>query len=162
MRGIASVIHYVKRSVSDVGLDAAYALRGLRRRPAFACVAVAILAVALGANTAMFSVVHQILMADLPVREPERLVVLKRSTPEQRDQTGFDYAFFRELDDAREVFDDVLCRAVGSERVTVATESGGVPAAGELVCGSYFEALGVKPHLAATSRRWASSRTSVV
>jgi predicted permease len=147
MRGLSSVIHYAKRGVSDVGLDAAYALRGLRRRPAFACVAAALLAIALGANTAMFSVVHQILMADLPVREPERLVVLKRSNPEQRDQTGFDFAFFRELDDARDVFDDVLCRAVGSERVTVATDSGGAPAAGELVCGSYFEALGIKPHL---------------
>jgi predicted permease len=133
--------------VSDIRLDVAYALRGLRRRPAFACIAVAILAIALGANTAMFSVVHQILIAELPVRDPERLVVLERSNLEQRGQTGFDYAFFRELAEARDVFDDVLCRAVGSERVTVGTESGGAPAAGELVCGSYFEVLGVKPHL---------------
>jgi predicted permease len=133
--------------MQDIWHDVAYALRGLRRRPGFACVAVAILAIALGANTAMFTVVHHLLIAELPVRDPGRLVVLKRSTLEQRDQTGFDYAFFRELADGRDVFEDVLCRAVGSERVTVGTENGGAPAAGELVCGSYFEVLGVRPHL---------------
>lgn len=152
MRGttsaLRSVIHHgARRCAQDMGLDVAHALRGLRRRPAFACIAVAILAVALGANTAMFSVVHQILIANLPVRDPGRLVVPERSSPERRAQTGFDYGFYRELAEARDVFDDLLCRAVGNERVTVGTESGGVPAAGELVYGSYFEVLGVKPHL---------------
>lgn len=152
MRGttsaLRSVIHHgARRCAQDMGLDVAHALRGLRRRPAFACIAVAILAVALGANTAMFSVVHQILIANLPVRDPGRLVVLERSSLERRAQTGFDYGFYRELAEARDVFDDLLCRAVGNERVTVGTESGGVPAAGELVYGSYFEVLGVKPHL---------------
>jgi predicted permease len=147
MRWLSSVARCANRCASDAASDGAYALRVLRRQPVFALVTTAILALTLGANTAMFGLVYQVLLAELPVREPEQLVVLKRSNLESRDQSAFDYAFFRQLDDARDVFDEVLCRAAGSERVTVGTESGGAPSAGELVCGSYFDVLGVTPHL---------------
>ena len=62
-----------------------YTFRVLRRQPAFAVVTTAILALTLGANTAMFSLIHEVLLADLPVREPERLVVLRRSSLDKRD-----------------------------------------------------------------------------
>jgi predicted permease len=134
--------------LDGVRRDVRYALRQLRRHPVFSTVAIATLGLGIGVNTAMFGLVHQMLIAELPVREPERLVVLTRSNAEQRDQARFDYAFFRELDDeARDVFAEVLSRAAGSERVTVGTDRGGVAAIGELVSGSYFEVLGVQPFL---------------
>jgi predicted permease len=135
------------RWLSDFARDVRYAVRGFRRNPTFALVAIATLALTLGANTAMFSVAHKLLIARLPVREPEQLVLLSRSSLEQTGDTRFAYLFFRELEAARDVFDDVLCRAAGSERVTVGVDAGGAPAMGELVSGSYFEMLGVTPHL---------------
>jgi predicted permease len=127
--------------------DLRYAIRQLRRSTALSTVAIATLTLGIGGNTAMFGLVHRLLLAELPVHEPGRLVVLTRSNPELGDQTRFDYAFCRELAAAPDVFEGVLCRAAGSERVTVGTESGGAAAIGELVSGSYFEVLGVKPFL---------------
>jgi predicted permease len=143
----SSITVTARRWSTDLGYDITHALRMLRRKPAFALVSTTILAITLGANTAMFSLVHRILLSDLPVHNPERLVVLSRGTPREVGQLRFDYPFYRELHDALDVFDDVLCRAIGNERVTVGTEGGGEAAVGELVCGSYFDMLGVRPHL---------------
>lgn len=138
------------RLIRDFRGDVGYAVRTLRRQPTFAVVAIATLAVALGANTAMFGLVQRILLDRLPVRDSEQLVLLSRSSPEQALHTRFAYLFFRQLNASSGtdgVFDAVLCRAVGSERVTVGTDAGGVAATGELVSGNFFEALGVTPHL---------------
>jgi len=126
--------------------DLRFGLRMLRTQKGFTTVAVLTLALGIGANTAVFNLVHKILIAYLPVEKPEQLVVISRSNLEQSGLTGFAHLFFRELEAERQVFDGVLCRS-GSERVTLGTEAGGEPAMGELVSGGFFEVLGVKPHV---------------
>ena len=65
----------------DVRQDVAYGLRGLARRPGFAAVVIITLALGIGANTAIFSVVHGVLMRPLPYHAPERLVILHQAAP---------------------------------------------------------------------------------
>ncbi len=66
--------------------DLSYALRGLRRKPAFACLAILTLALGIGANTAIFSVVHGAVLKPLPYAEPDRLVFITSQFP----TLGFD------------------------------------------------------------------------
>src|SRR4051794_39798303 len=56
--------------------DVRYALRSLRRAPAFAVAAILVLAIAIGANTAMFSVIHAVILRPLPFPDPDRLAVV--------------------------------------------------------------------------------------
>jgi predicted permease len=126
--------------------DLRFAMRMMTNRPGFTAVAVLTLALGIGANTVVFSLVHKILIAYLPVERPEQLVVLSQTNLEQSGVKTFAYPFYRELAATEGVFDGVICRG-GGERVTVGTEAGGEPAMGELVSGNYFDVLGVKPHI---------------
>lgn len=126
--------------------DLRFGARMLKKNPGFALIAILTLGLGVGANTAVFSLVHKVLLAYLPVAEPERLVVVSRSNLNESGVTGFAHLFFRELETERVIFDGVLCRG-GSERVTVGTDAGGEPAIGELVSGSFFEVLGIRPHV---------------
>jgi predicted permease len=126
--------------------DLRFGARILRKNLGFTLVAVLTLGLGVGANTAVFSLIHKVVLAYLPVAEPERLVVVARSNPAESGATNFAHLFFRELEAEREIFDGLLSRS-GSERVTLGTEAGGEPAIGELISGSFFEVLGVNPHL---------------
>src|SRR6185503_20321659 len=68
--------------------DVAYSFRMLRARPGFAAVAILTLALGIGANTAIFSVVHSLLLAPLPFPEPERLVMLWEADADDPSQTN--------------------------------------------------------------------------
>ncbi len=130
--------------LTDLWRDLLHGCRLLRRAPAFAAVAIATLAVGIGANTAVFSLVHTVLLASLPVDHPEQLAVVSHSSLERGGGTGFPYQFFRELDADRQLLDGVLSRG-GSERITFGADAGGEPVIGELVSGTFFDVLGVKP-----------------
>lgn len=67
------------RVLDDVGRDVRYAIRTLRRSPGFAATAIVSLALGVGANTLVFSVVNGLVMRPLPVRDPERVVFLQRT-----------------------------------------------------------------------------------
>src|SRR5919108_1536116 len=88
-------------SLSTVFQDARYAVRTLRRAPAFTAAALVTLALGIGAKPGIFSVVHAVLLRPLPYPEPERLVQFVRRHPggPQDGQTGRRFLFFRDHSD---------------------------------------------------------------
>src|SRR5438046_4740872 len=129
--------------------DVKHALRGLARDRAFTLVALLSIGLGVGANSAIFSLVHQALFRQLPVKEPERLALLNWRGTFIGHGWGSDnllsYPLFRELSDANQVFDGMFCRH--PTNVNLSAENTAEPANAEIVSGSYFRVLGVRPAL---------------
>ncbi|MDX2149591.1 MAG: ABC transporter permease [Bryobacteraceae bacterium] len=133
--------------LTDLGKDLSYAARKLSRTPGFTVVALLSLGLGIGANTAVFTLVHKVLIESLPVREPERLVVLTKANLLARGDTSWPHPVFRALEKAdSHLLEGLVCRT-GIGRVSVATDQGAEAATAELVSGNYYEVLGVKPHI---------------
>src|SRR5690242_2901740 len=137
---------WTTRFVSELGQDVRYGLRMLVKKPTLTIVAVLTLALGVGANTAIFSIVNAVLLRSLPYPDPDRLVRVFFNEP----GVGLrDVRFSKpELDDLQTragVFEDVTPIFEGSENVTGA----GQPERVEGVNGSfsYFSMLGVPPQL---------------
>jgi predicted permease len=132
--------------------DLRYALRMLARNPGFTLVAVVTLALGIGANTAIFTVVNALLLKMLPVKDPQQLVVVgdptaANSRSHGTPQTGiFSYPLYQELRDKNDVFSG-LCAAATDHRIEVdavsAGGSSGDRIVGRMVSGNYFPLLGV-------------------
>ncbi|MFZ1134444.1 MAG: ABC transporter permease [Candidatus Korobacteraceae bacterium] len=131
--------------------DLRYALRQLRKSPAFAIVAIVTLALGIGANTAIFTLLDQALLRELPVSHPEQLVRLQYvgsntgriSSYGGDSHSYFSYPMYRDLRDKNQVFDGMLADIeIG---VGVQWNNQSDLASGELVSGNYFDVLGVKP-----------------
>ena len=125
--------------------DLQYALRTLRRSPGFTAAAVLSLALGIGANTAIFTLINALLLRTLPVHEPEELVWMKAANLETDGQRSFPYPFYRELRGHNSVFSGVLCYTGMSPALNV--DGGSERISGEMVSGNYFDALGLKPHI---------------
>src|SRR5262245_60028055 len=86
--------------------DVRYAVRSLRKRPGFSLVVIFTLALGIGANTAIFSVVHAVLLAPLPYGEPDRLVVLSAKNDKQNlTQQPISYPNVADLKEENRVFE---------------------------------------------------------
>ena len=121
--------------------DLRYSLRLLARRPGFTVVAVLTLALGIGANTAVFSVVSAVLLRSLPYRSPERLVVVSEAI--DKEPRPVSYPNFRDWRAQNEVFEDIAayCPTV----ITYTTAERAERIAGEMVSDNYFSLLGVTP-----------------
>jgi putative ABC transport system permease protein len=132
--------------------DFRYGLRRLLKSPAFTTVAVVILALGIGANSAIYTLLDQVLLRSLPVKEPDRLVLLRYSganngySSTRADQyLYFSYPMYRDLRDHNSVFSGLIATAWAQVGVQWHNEPGLAEA--ELVSGNYFDVLGVQPAL---------------
>jgi predicted permease len=126
--------------------DVRYALRGLRRSPLFASVAILSLALGIGANTAIFTLIDQILLRKLPVARPDELVMIYQRANNMGSNMGprmHSYPLYQDFRQKAEPFADVICRRLFDAAVSVDNQTERVE--GEMVSGNYFTMLGVKP-----------------
>ncbi len=126
-----------------------FALRQLWKTPGFTLVAVLTLAVGIGANTAIFSVVHAVLLAPLPYPEPSQLVTINsRNLQQDLQGQGISPAGFRELEKQVTSFQVVAASRLNYSNLTRVDQPTQLTDA--LVTQRYFEVLGVKPLLGRT------------
>jgi hypothetical protein len=140
---------WLTRWLRDFAYDLRFSARSFVRSPSFTFTAVLSLALGIGATTAIYSLVDQVVLRALPVHQPERLVLIDWKGDQVAGAFGsynlMSYPFCRDLQQQDRFFDGVLCRAA----TTVNLSTGGEhkPAAAEMVSGTYFSVLGVSPAL---------------
>lgn len=129
-------------------LDLRHSLRRLRGSPVFVLGIISILALGIGANTAIYSLLEQVLLRSLPVKNPEALALVITEGKEIGSSWGMhriSYPMFKDLRERNEVFEGIMCRRLetahlsgpgGAERIEV-----------ELVSSDYFTVLGLPPVL---------------
>lgn len=141
---------WLTRWLRDLAYDLRFSMRSYIRTPSFAITAVLSLMLGIGATTAIYSLVDQVLLHALPVREPDRLVLFDWQGNALTSGFGtwnlMSYPICRDLDQQKQFFEGVFCRALTS--VNLSTD-GDRPAEVEVevVSGNYFRVLGVTPAL---------------
>src|SRR6267378_2213886 len=137
--------------------DLRYGFRSMLKRKGFVAIAVLALALGIGANTAIFTLVNAVLLKSLPVNHPEELVLFSDATGEGTSlqdvpRTGkwqrFSYASYQYLRNHNQSFQDITAFRSGESRLSVrntGSQAGEVAqrASGHLVSGNYFSVLGV-------------------
>ncbi len=127
--------------------DLRYGIRGLLKRPGFTVVAVITLALGIGANTAIFSVVNGVILRPLPYKEPDRLVSLWEKVPVY-GQWRVAPANFLDWKKQNTVFEDVA--AFGASTLTLTGEGEPEQLLGTRASEGYFAVVGVEPMLGRT------------
>jgi predicted permease len=121
--------------------DIRYALRGFRRSPGFAVVAVVSLALGIGANTGIFNLVNAALLRRLPVRDPKRLVVFTISSPDRFGGSFVGPEQYRQIRDKNTVLEGFA--AFTGAPMTLSGNGVAEFTVGQRVSANYFETLGV-------------------
>jgi predicted permease len=149
MRRLLNLFPWMSRWLDDFSRDVRYAGRTLLRSPVFTATAMLSLALGIGANAATFSLVDQVLLRALPVKEPDRLVQLDWRGNSLSSVWGIgnllSYPLCRDLDEQRQFFDGAFCRHPTD--VNFSTGRQHDPVRAEIVSGSYFSLLGGRPAL---------------
>ena len=131
--------------------DLRYALRQLTKAPAFTITALVTLALGIGANTAIYSLLDQVMLRSLPVQDPEQLVMFKATGSDRgrinayggSSEDYLSYPMYRDLRDKNSVFSGMAA----TDQVQIGVQWHNQPelVQAELVSGNYFDVLGVKP-----------------
>ena len=153
-------VEQVKESVRDVRAgvwldtlmqDFRYGVRTLAKNPTFTLIAISTLALGIGANTAMFSLLDQVVLRLLPVRDPERIVIVRETGNHYANTFGantISWPMFEDLRDNNQVFSGMFCRFPATVNIGYGDRAAQISA--ELVSGSYFPILGVGAALGRT------------
>lgn len=126
--------------------DIRFSLRAIRRSPLFASVAILSLALGIGANTAIFTLMDQLMLRKLPIKDPDQLVMLYQRGPHNGSNMGdrmHSYPIYQDYQKKSIPFSEVLCRRMATASVSVDNQTERVDL--EMVSGNYFDMLGVKP-----------------
>ena len=140
---------WLARWLRDFVYDLRFSARSFRRTPSFTITAVLSLMLGIGATTAIYSLVDQVLLHALPVRQPERLVLIDWKGDQVANGFGswnlMSYPICRDLDRQKQFFEGVFCRALTT--INLSTGGDSRAATAEIVSGNYFSVLGVGPAL---------------
>ena len=143
----------------NLWLDIRYALRQLRSAPGFTITAIVTLALGIGANTAIFTLVHAVLLRSLPVANPAQLYRIgdkddccveggfPGGAPDTGDFTIFSYDLFQSLKKSAPEFEQLAALQAAGWQWSV-RRGNALPKSltGEFVSGNYFAALGIGPY----------------
>jgi predicted permease len=128
--------------------DLRFAFRSFGKSPVFTAIAILSLALGIGANTAIFSLVDQLILRLLPIRDPRAIVLLAgkgRHYGSNNGRNALSYPMYQDLRERNTVFAGMMCRY--SLNMTVGVSSQVEIVSGELVSGNYFPLLGIGPAL---------------
>ena len=129
--------------VETVYHDVRYAIRGFRRTPMFTAIALVTLTLAIGVNTAIFSLLNGLLLRDASVRDPQTLVQIVTTAPDDTYETGLTFAMFRDFEQQHTVFSSVV--GWGWTAANIASDRGTVTGVIASVSGNYFAELSGPP-----------------
>ncbi len=131
--------------MKNLWLDLRFSLRAIRRSPLFASVAILSLALGIGANTAIFTLMDQLMLRLLPIKNPDQLVMLFQRGAHNGSNMGgrmHSYPIYQDIQQKAAPFSEVLCRRLVSVSASVDNQTERVSA--EMVSGNFFTMLGVK------------------
>ena len=136
------------RPLETLSQDARYAVRILRQNPGFASVAILSLALGIGANTAIFTLIDTVLLRSLPVRNPQELVAFALNP--DKPSVGFSNPDYEYIRDHNKSFAGVIAYGGGGSGAAFEVPDEGAHAPSQLVSnlmvsGNYFDVLGVTP-----------------
>src|SRR5215471_12959549 len=139
---------WLTRWLQDFVYDLRFSARSFLRSPSFTATAVLSFALGIGATTAIYSLLDQVVLHPLRIREPERLVLVdwkgyQATVNAFGSYNLMSYPICRDLQLQEAFFEGVLCRA--STSINFSTGGEHVPVSAEIVSGTYFSVLGVRP-----------------
>jgi putative ABC transport system permease protein len=128
--------------LQSVGQDSRFALRAMRKRSGLAAVVILTLALGIGVNTAIFSIVNAVLLRPLPYEDAERLVLFKASEA-NKESNSFSYPDIKDLRERQQSFTQLAAIRSGGWTLTEAGDAERLP--GARVSAEFFPMLGIKP-----------------
>jgi putative ABC transport system permease protein len=138
-----------QRLEEDMYQDVRYGVRMLLKKPGFTFVALMALALGIGANTAIFSVVHAVLLRQLPYEQPERIVTVSEKRPHRNiNQLPLSWLDYKDFKEQNKVFEQLA--AFSGLSVALSTGSETEQVAATSVTPNVFQVLGVNPLLGRT------------